>query len=60
MDREKKDAKYLNVHIHREVYDEFARVCEELGQSKTVAAERALKMYIEANGQKDIGGTIDE
>ena len=46
--RQKKDAKYLNVYIEKSIYDRFAELCEQLGQSKTVGAERALKRYIEA------------
>lgn len=49
--RPKKDAKYLNVYIERKLYDEFSQFCEDAGQSKTKAAERALRMYIDNNGK---------
>ena len=44
--RKKKDAKYLNVYIERKIFDDFDAFCNWLGQSKTVAAERALVMYM--------------
>lgn len=47
MGRPKKDAKYLNVYIRRDIYDEFDELCRRLGQSKTVAAERALMKYMQ-------------
>lgn len=47
MGRPKKDAKYLNVYIERSIYDEFEEICKELGQSKTVATERALLGYMQ-------------
>ena len=47
MGRPKKDAKYLNVYIERSIYDEFTDLCDKLGQSKTVAAERALRCYMD-------------
>lgn len=50
--RQKKEAKYLNVYIEKSIHDELAALCEELGQSKTVATERALRMYIDANKKK--------
>ena len=46
MGRPKKDARYLNVYIRRDIYDLFDKTCKDLGQSKTVAAERALQQYI--------------
>lgn len=50
MGRPKKDAKYLNVYIRRDIYDKFSKFCSELGQSKTVAAERALEQYMKGAG----------
>lgn len=46
MSRQKKDGKYLNVYLDRKTYDEFEKFCIDIGQSKTVAAERALQMYM--------------
>lgn len=46
MSRPKKDAKYLNVYIERDIHEQFDEFCRKFGQSKTVATERALKMYM--------------
>lgn len=48
MPRPKKDGRYLNLYLDRSLHDEFEQFCESLGQTKTVAAERALRMYMEA------------
>lgn len=47
MARPKKEAKYLNVYLDKQVHDELSTFCEESGQSKTLAVERAIQMYIE-------------
>ncbi len=52
MARQKKDAKYLNVYISRDVHEKFDKFCEELGQSKSLATERALVLYMEAMTKK--------
>lgn len=46
MAQQKKDAKYLNVHITRKLYDAFDAFCKKYGQSKTAATELALRMYM--------------
>jgi predicted DNA-binding protein len=46
MPRERKDAKYLNVHIERELYERLEAFCKEFGQTKTAATEFALNMYM--------------
>lgn len=43
MPRPKKDGRYLNLYLDRALYEEFEQFCESLGQTKTVAAERAFK-----------------
>lgn len=48
MARPKKDSQVINLKIERSVYDQFVEFCERTGLTKTVVAERALKMYIEA------------
>lgn len=48
MGRPKKDAKYLNVYIEKNIYTRLENFCKEQGQSKTVAAERALTMYMDS------------
>lgn len=51
MPRPKKDGRYLNLYLDRALHDEFEQFCERLGQTKTVAAERALRMYMDAMKQ---------
>lgn len=46
MGRPRKDAKYLNVYISRDIHERFAAFCDNVGQSKTVATERALELYM--------------
>ena len=58
MGRAKKDARYLNVYIRRDIYEEFDRLCEVLGQSKTVATERALRQYMNSM-EKSIAADIN-
>ena len=45
--RQKKDARYLNLYIQRSIYDDFVRFCDDVGQTKTMAAERALVRYMQ-------------
>ena len=47
MPRPKKDARNLNIKLDREIFEKLERFCEESGQSKTVAVERALKAYLD-------------
>lgn len=51
MSRPKKDGRYLNLYLDRALHDEFEQFCESLGQTKTVAAERALRMYMDTMKQ---------
>lgn len=48
MPRPKKDGRYLNLYLDRSLHDEFEQFCESLGQTKTIAAERAFRMYMDA------------
>ena len=48
MPRPKKDGRYLNLYLDRALHEQF---CESLGQTKTVAAERAFRMYMDAMKQ---------
>lgn len=45
MPRPKKGGRYLNLYLDRALHEEFEQFCETLGQTKTVAAERTLRMY---------------
>lgn len=46
MARAKKNGTYLNVCIETPIYARLVRMCEEAGQTKTVAVERALTLYL--------------
>ena len=52
MAREKKDGRHINLYIEREIIESLEKYCEKVGQTKTVAIERALKQYL-AEFQKD-------
>ena len=47
MARPKKNGTYLNVCIETPIYEKLDRLCEDAGQTKTVAVERALTLYLE-------------
>lgn len=46
MAREKKDGRHINLYIERKIIELLEQYCEEVGQTKTVAIERALKQYL--------------
>ena len=58
MARPRKDAKYLNVYIERDIHERFDEFCKKFGQSKTVATERALSLYMDEM-EKRFDGKID-
>ena len=45
MARPKKNGTYLNVCIDSSIYDRLVNLCNDAGQTKTVAVERALTAY---------------
>ena len=47
MPREKKDGKFINYYIKREIYEELKKYSEEKGQTMTMALERILKEYLQ-------------
>lgn len=47
MGREKKNNVQICVRISEGVSNKLAQYCEDAGQSKGIAVERALEMYIE-------------
>ena len=47
MARAKKDGRYVNYDIEREIYEKLEKYCEEVGQTKTVAIERILTKYLD-------------
>ena len=48
MARPKKNGTYLNVCIETPIYERLVSLCNDAGQTKTVAVERALKAYVDA------------
>ena len=46
MARPRKNGKYINVCIDAPIYERLEKMCSEAGQSKTVAVERALSLYL--------------
>lgn len=47
MGRPKKNGTYINVCIETPIYERLVKLCEEVGQSKTTAVERALLAYLD-------------
>lgn len=47
MARPKKNGTYLNVCIETTIYERLQKLCDEAGQTKTIAVERALSSYID-------------
>ena len=52
MARPKKNGTYLNVCIETPLYERLEALCEDTGQTKTVAVERALALYLEDYEEK--------
>lgn len=47
MPRPQKDNYPLSLRIEKNVYDRLTQYCEDSGQTKTLAIERALMVYID-------------
>lgn len=47
MARQKKNGTYLNIYIDSDIYNQLSEFCEEAGQTKTTAVERALVDYLD-------------
>ena len=52
MARPKKNGTYLNVCIETPIYERLVALCEDAGQTKTIAVERALTLYLEDYEEK--------
>ncbi len=46
MARAKKDNVPVSMRLEKGIFEKLSRFCEDSGQPKTVAVERALEMYI--------------
>ena len=47
MPRKRKESKPFNIRMDKAVYDKLEEFCDTAGQTKTVAVERAVLMYVE-------------
>ena len=52
MPREKKESKPFNIRMEKSVYDRLVEFCKSSGQSKTLAVERAVLIYIKQNTEE--------
>lgn len=52
MARPKKNGTYLNVCIQTPIYERLKAMCDDAGQSKTIAVERALTLYLDEYEKK--------
>ena len=52
MAKPKKNGTYLNVCIETPIYKRLEAMCDDAGQSKTVAVERALTLYLDEYEEK--------
>lgn len=46
--KQNKEIKYLNICMDKALHEEFEQFCKDMGQSKTGAAEKAIRMYMDA------------
>lgn len=52
MARPKKNGTYLNVCIKTSIYERLVKLCDDAGQTKTVAVERSLVAYLDDYDEK--------
>ncbi len=52
MPKPKKDSHPLTLRMDKPTYDRLTVYCEDSGQSKTIAIERAINMYIDEYERK--------
>lgn len=52
MARQKKDSRPFSIRMDKTIYDKLEAFCEESGQPKTVAIERAVEAYVEDYNEK--------
>lgn len=56
MARAKKDGRHINYYIERELFEKLQAYAEEKGQTGTMALERILRQFFEANPIDDSSG----
>ncbi len=42
----KKDGKYLNIYMDRQLFEQLQQFCTENGVTKTFAVEKGVRMYL--------------
>lgn len=42
----KKDGKYLNIYMDRQLFEQLQQFCIENGVTKTFAVEKGVRMYL--------------
>jgi len=47
MARAKKESVVLNIRLSKDISEKLTNYCDDAGQTKTLAVERALEKYIE-------------
>lgn len=52
MAKPKKNGTYLNVCIETPIYERLVEMCSDAGQTKTIAVERALTLYLDEYDEK--------
>ena len=52
MMKQKKESLPLSVRMDKATFERLTKFCEESGQSKTVAIERAINMYVDDYDEK--------
>ena len=50
--KKQKEYQPVTIRMDKATYDRMSQFCEEAGQSKTVAIERAMNMYIDDYDEK--------
>lgn len=52
MGRPRKNGRILNINLSADVYDILEEHCERAGQTKTLAVERAIRLYCQSEKAK--------
>ena len=60
MSRAKKNGRSLNLNIDSYAYEQLDAVCEQLGQTKTMAVERAVLEYAAKYRRNDTDSNNEE
>ena len=53
MSREKKDGRFINYYIRKDIYEKLKAYSDEKGQTMTTALERIIEQYLKENYRKD-------